>query len=164
GAQVRVGVLDTKLFPQQPDLRGRYFAQRDSLIETSEPWPWWAGHATFVAGLIACEAPAAELHVRSVLSSPSGEAALWDAVRRPARPVGGHGGRPDPVVRLLHRRRGAAARAATGDQPAHPDRGPGRGGRQLRRRLGPRAAGQETPAAGHAGLAGRLPRRPRGRG
>src|SRR5262249_9822069 len=88
GAQVRVGVLDTKLFPQQSDLRGRYFAQRDSLIETSEPWPWWAGHATFVAGLIACEAPAAELHVRSVLSSPSGEASLWDAVRRLVRFAG----------------------------------------------------------------------------
>jgi subtilisin family serine protease len=71
----RVAVLDTAIFAH-PLLVGRFiggsvtgFAQRPRTTQ---------GHSTFVAGLIAQRAPAAELVVRAVLDDEGANASSWD--------------------------------------------------------------------------------------
>jgi len=70
GHDVRVGLLDTKLY-QNPWLAGGYLAAKDDLLEIpgSRELPLWslAGHATFIAGLILHQAPGAQLIIRPVL-------------------------------------------------------------------------------------------------
>ena len=46
----------------------------------SAPAPW-AGHATFVTGLVVAQAPAAEIVVRQVLNSQTGRASVWDTAK-----------------------------------------------------------------------------------
>ncbi|MGQ0837754.1 S8 family peptidase [Actinokineospora sp.] len=84
GRGVRVGILDTRLYPH-PDLIGRFIADRADLRfpAPTEILHQRAGHATFVAGLVLAAAPAAELVVRAVLDD-SGRATTWDTVRRMA--------------------------------------------------------------------------------
>lgn len=78
GRGVRVGVLDTRLYPHA-DLVSHYHAAPGALHPAgSRPDTAWAGHATFVAGLIATQAPAAALDVRAVLNDETGRASVWD--------------------------------------------------------------------------------------
>jgi subtilisin family serine protease len=82
GHGVRVGILDTQLY-RHPDLEGHYetpatgttFDAPDADTET----PWEQGHATFVAGMILAQAPAATLVVRDVLDE-TGRASVWATV------------------------------------------------------------------------------------
>ena len=82
GRGVRVGVLDTKLY-RHPDLDGHYETpRRDTTFDIpgrDTENPWENGHATFVAGMILAQAPAATLVVRDVLDS-AGRATAWDMV------------------------------------------------------------------------------------
>ncbi|WP_372664556.1 S8 family peptidase [Amycolatopsis kentuckyensis] len=82
GHGVRVGILDTRLY-RHPDLEGHYETPASgTTFETPAPGtetPWEDGHATFVAGLILAQAPAATLVVRDVLKS-DGRAPVWATV------------------------------------------------------------------------------------
>jgi Subtilase family len=76
----RVAVLDTALFAH-PDLIGRFIG--DSVTgfggpPRSTPPLSTQGHATFIAGLIAQRAPAAQLAVQTVLDSGGQNASSWD--------------------------------------------------------------------------------------
>ncbi|HEX2297562.1 MAG TPA: S8/S53 family peptidase, partial [Pseudonocardiaceae bacterium] len=79
--RVRVGLLDT-LLEQHSRLAGRYLADVDALITPSpEENPalgkgrlWWEGHATFIAGVVLAQAPAADLDVRTALRPATGAA------------------------------------------------------------------------------------------
>jgi membrane-anchored mycosin MYCP len=84
GHGVRVGVLDTQLYPHQ-DLAGRYLARPDDLLETRSLYSRFAGHATFIAGLILRHAPAAELQVRHTLDDDHATTTLWDFVHKVMR-------------------------------------------------------------------------------
>lgn len=81
GRGVRVGVLDTRLYPH-PDLTGRFITDRTALYEPPrhKPAPHNAGHATFVSSIILGQAPDAILDVRNVLDG-NGTATAWDTVR-----------------------------------------------------------------------------------
>lgn len=86
GKGVRVGILDTKIFPTD-HLRDRYVLKEDDaelVPQPGEPVPFRAGHAAFVAGLVLQQAPAAELHVRWVLDSQTGKATVWQTVKKMA--------------------------------------------------------------------------------
>ncbi|WP_329056120.1 S8 family serine peptidase [Amycolatopsis sp. NBC_01488] len=82
GRGVRIGLLDTKLY-RHPDLDGHYETPAgDSTFDLPDPGtatPWENGHATFVAGMILAQAPAATLVVRDVLDA-NGRASAWDTV------------------------------------------------------------------------------------
>jgi membrane-anchored mycosin MYCP len=90
GQGVRVGVLDTKLYPNGW-LAGGYVAAADDLLQIpapgSSPRPASAGHATFIAGLILRRAPGAELVIRPALSEQAiGRA--WDVAKDMASFIG----------------------------------------------------------------------------
>jgi membrane-anchored mycosin MYCP len=96
GRDVRVGVLDTDLYPHD-GLRGKYYAPSKVLLEErrrerNEPTgrDWRLGHSAFVAGLIVQRAPAVELDVRSVLDETTGTASIWEVAQRLVR-FGGSG-------------------------------------------------------------------------
>jgi membrane-anchored mycosin MYCP len=78
GAGARVGVLDTGLFPNSW-LAGSYLAPSESLldVQSETPFPYAAGHSTFVSGLILRHAPGATLVVRQVLD-PEASAESWE--------------------------------------------------------------------------------------
>jgi len=85
GDGVRVGVLDTRLFPH-PDLEGHYLAEpEDLLTPEANSVPKWKGHATFVTGLIVAKAPAAKVVVRAVLNDDNGWASAWKTAAAMAR-------------------------------------------------------------------------------
>ncbi|MGH4027054.1 MAG: S8 family peptidase [Pseudonocardiaceae bacterium] len=79
--RVRVGLLDTRL-DQHSWLSGRYLADPDALVKSSpdedpafgEGRLWWEGHATFIAGMVLAQAPAADLDVRTALRRERGTA------------------------------------------------------------------------------------------
>jgi hypothetical protein len=78
GRGVRIGVLDTGLYPH-PALAGHYRASDVDLYQPAvPPVAPWAGHATFVAGLIAVQAPAATLVMGGVLDNQSGRTSAWE--------------------------------------------------------------------------------------
>jgi hypothetical protein len=90
GQGVRVGVLDTRLYPNEW-LAGGYVAAANDLLQVpaagSSPRPASAGHATFIAGLILRRAPGAELVIRPVLNEKAiGRA--WDVARDMAGFIG----------------------------------------------------------------------------
>lgn len=92
GQGVRVGVLDTRLYPNGW-LAGGYDAAAHDLLQVPaagsrpRPRPASAGHATFVAGLILHRAPGAELVIRRVLNENAlGRA--WDVAREMADFIG----------------------------------------------------------------------------
>jgi membrane-anchored mycosin MYCP len=95
GRDVRVGVLDTDLYPHD-GLRGKYYAPSHVLLgparrqadETGRDWR--LGHSAFVSGLIVQRAPAVELDVRSVLDEATGTASIWEVAQRLVR-FGGSG-------------------------------------------------------------------------
>jgi subtilisin family serine protease len=78
GRGVRVGVLDTG-FARHPALAGHVEV---SDVDRFEPGtfrlPIWAGHATFVAGLIAAQAPGAQIVLGKVLDNLTGQAPVWE--------------------------------------------------------------------------------------
>ncbi|GAA1882154.1 S8 family peptidase [Asanoa iriomotensis] len=73
GAGVRVAMLDTTLI-RHPQLDGHASAATEKAPVTGKAW---AGHGTFVAGLIAKRAPGCEIVVHGVLSE-EGRATVWD--------------------------------------------------------------------------------------
>jgi hypothetical protein len=82
GRGVRVGILDTPIYPNDR-LAGKYLADdKDILRADGTTWKWWAGHATFVAGVIAQLAPAAEIVMHSVLKDSDGTAQVWEVAQR----------------------------------------------------------------------------------
>lgn len=85
GHGVRVGVLDTQIFPND-QLGGRYTTDSRSLLAAQHgPLSHYRGHATFVAGLILREAPCAELEVRGVLHGDEPLTTTWQLAREMAR-------------------------------------------------------------------------------
>jgi Subtilase family len=81
---VRVGILDTRLFPH-PDLAGRYLAVHDALVPaTCTPTPDSEAHATFIAGVVLDRAPSTDLIVGHVLNAYNISASSWDVATRMA--------------------------------------------------------------------------------
>jgi hypothetical protein len=75
---VRVGVLDTRLFPHQ-GLAGRYIGRPADLLPAGQrEFTEFDGHCTFVASCILQQAPAAELQLRHVLDG-DGDGSAWEA-------------------------------------------------------------------------------------
>ncbi len=78
GHGVRVGLLDTRMFPD-PWLTGRYVARPDDILNPEQRrFTVFDGHCAFVGSCILQQAPAAEIHVRSVLDSDN-DGSAWDA-------------------------------------------------------------------------------------
>lgn len=75
GQGVRVGLLDTQLYPQ-PWLAGGWTARYSDTIDPGQVHNLTAGHATFVTGLILSQAPGATVEVRHVLDA-TGTADSW---------------------------------------------------------------------------------------
>jgi len=94
GHGVRVGLLDTRLYPH-PWLAGGYLASAADLLEVPGSGKGVLsldGHGTFVAGLILSQAPGAELVVRPVLGrDAAGQDAVgktWDVAKTMAQFAG----------------------------------------------------------------------------
>ncbi|HEX8511213.1 MAG TPA: S8/S53 family peptidase, partial [Propionibacteriaceae bacterium] len=79
GRGVRVGVLDTEIYPH-PWITGGWVAPFDQTITGGEPAPYAQGHATFVTGLILSQAPGATVEVRGVLDE-EGKADSWSVAK-----------------------------------------------------------------------------------
>jgi len=78
GRGVRVGVLDTRVFPTE-QLTGSYIAGPGDLLKAGQDtYTVLDGHCAFVTSRILMEAPAAEIRVRHVLNS-RGDGSAWDA-------------------------------------------------------------------------------------
>lgn len=79
GRGVRVGLLDTQIFPDQ-SLTGHYIVAdgADIIDPDQDQFTMFDGHCAFVGSCIRQQAPAAELHVRPVLGV-EGEGSTWDA-------------------------------------------------------------------------------------
>jgi membrane-anchored mycosin MYCP len=75
GQGVRVGLLDTRIAPE-PWLAGGWTGLYKDVLPPAYVYPQTSGHATFAAGLILGQAPAATLRVRQVLSE-DGTADAW---------------------------------------------------------------------------------------
>lgn len=84
GRGVRVGVLDTRFVEHEGLVASCRFGPDDVHVPTGVQ-PTWAGHATFVAGLVHAQAPAAEIELRGVLRSEDGRASSWDTAVAMAR-------------------------------------------------------------------------------
>lgn len=76
GAGVRIGVLDTAIWPH-PWLAGAWTARPSDVLPEGYVFDHITGHATFVAGLILSQAPGAALEVRCVLDD-EGQGTAWD--------------------------------------------------------------------------------------
>ncbi len=78
GRGVRVGLLDTRLFPGEW-LSGSYLARPGDLLDPGQgTYTIFDGHCAFVGSCILQQAPAAEIHVRHVLDS-HGDGSAWHA-------------------------------------------------------------------------------------
>jgi membrane-anchored mycosin MYCP len=78
GQGVRVGLVDTKLFPHE-SLTGHYVGRADDILSPSQPvFTEFDGHCTFVASCILQQAPAATLYLRHVLDH-RGDGSVWEA-------------------------------------------------------------------------------------
>lgn len=75
GQGVRVGVIDTGLYPNEW-LAGGWAARYSDMIPSDAAATTVAGHATFVTGLILSQAPGATVEVRRALND-QGEADSW---------------------------------------------------------------------------------------
>ena len=88
GRDVKVAILDTRLYPH-PDLAGRFYVEdQDALLHSSDTLPFHSGHATFLAGLIIQRAPLVELEIHNVLSDERAVATAWDVATRIAQFAG----------------------------------------------------------------------------
>jgi hypothetical protein len=84
GRGVRVGVLDTRLFPAKI-LAGHYIARPSDLLDPGQDeFTMFDGHCAFVSSCILRQAPAAELHVYYMLDS-EGNGSAWDAAKAMAQ-------------------------------------------------------------------------------
>jgi membrane-anchored mycosin MYCP len=84
GRGVRVGVLDTRLFPAKI-LAGHYIARPSDVLDPGQPeFTMFDGHCAFVSSCILRQAPAAELHVYYMLDS-EGDGSAWDAAKAMAQ-------------------------------------------------------------------------------
>ena len=82
--QVKVGILDTRLFAH-PDLAGRYLADHRTLVPTATvSTPDSEAHATFIAGVVVARAPNADLVVGHVLNAYNICGSSWDVATRMA--------------------------------------------------------------------------------
>jgi Subtilase family len=78
GWGVRVGVVDTKLFPLE-SLAGHYICRPEDLLSPAESvYTELDGHCTFVASCIVRQAPGAGLYVRHALDQ-DGTTSVWHA-------------------------------------------------------------------------------------
>jgi membrane-anchored mycosin MYCP len=77
GSDTVVGVLDTGI-TDHPWLAGGWTGHARDMLPDAEPYRPEEGHATFVAGLVLSQAPAATVKVRKVLSRPA-VADCWTA-------------------------------------------------------------------------------------
>lgn len=76
GAGVRVGLLDTGIWPH-PWLAGSWRARATDVLPPRTDLGLVAGHGTFVAGLVLSQAPGATIDVRKVLDD-TGQGNAWD--------------------------------------------------------------------------------------
>ena len=77
GRGVRIGLLDTRIFPNK-SLTGHYIAGPNDVLDPNKRrFTMFDGHCAFVASCILQRAPAAELQVRHVLNS-QGIGWAWD--------------------------------------------------------------------------------------
>jgi hypothetical protein len=82
--QVKVGILDTRLFAH-PDLAGRYLADHGTLVSaTTTSTPDSEAHATFIAGVVVARAPNADLIVGHVLNPYNICGSSWDVATKMA--------------------------------------------------------------------------------
>jgi len=82
--QVKVGILDTRLFAHQ-DLAGRYLTDHHALVPaTTASTPDSEAHATFIAGVILAGAPNADLIVGHVLNAYNICGSSWDVATKMA--------------------------------------------------------------------------------
>jgi hypothetical protein len=79
--RVRVGILDTRLFPH-PDLAGRYLAGQDTIVPQPADAPADEAHATFIAGIVLRWAPNADLIVDHVLNDNAINGSSWDVATK----------------------------------------------------------------------------------
>jgi hypothetical protein len=80
GLGVRVGVLDTAVFPH-PDFDGRWIGTPADVLQgkfTSAV----AGHGTFVTGLVLRKAPGCTVQVRKALSTEDATAESWEVAKK----------------------------------------------------------------------------------
>jgi subtilisin family serine protease len=82
GIGVRVGVLDTSIFPHPWLVGGLVGPSEDFLAPGLDDYPADAGHGTFVAGLIMRKAPGCVIEYRKVLSDDDGTATSWDVAKK----------------------------------------------------------------------------------
>lgn len=80
GSGVRVGVLDTRIYPH-PWLAGGWAGPADTVLETDGVRAAVTGHATFITGLVLSQAPGAVVEMRHVLSDETGEADSWEVAK-----------------------------------------------------------------------------------
>jgi len=83
GRGVRIGVLDSALYPQ-PWLAGGWSAGYSDTVDRSKRARYSDGHATFVTGLILSQAPGATVDVHCVLEH-DGKADSWDVAEEIVR-------------------------------------------------------------------------------
>jgi membrane-anchored mycosin MYCP len=81
GVGVRVGVLDTSLFPH-PWLAGGWVGPGTDRLALQPPYPALAGHGTFVAGLVLRKAPGCVVEFRQVLTDQDATATSWDVAKK----------------------------------------------------------------------------------
>ena len=75
---VRVGLVDTRLFPHE-SLTGHYLGRAADILSPSLPvYTEFDGHCTFVASCIRQQAPDAMLYLRHVLNE-HGDGTVWEA-------------------------------------------------------------------------------------
>jgi len=78
GHGVRVGLLDTRIFPD-PWLTGRYIARHDAILDPEQGhFTVFDGHCAFISSCILRYAPSAEIHLHPVLDS-DGDGSAWNA-------------------------------------------------------------------------------------
>ena len=78
GRGVRVGLLDTKLFPHER-LADHYVGRAEDLLDPAQAsFTEFDGHCAFVASCVLQQAPYAQLYLRHVLDS-QGDGSAWDA-------------------------------------------------------------------------------------
>ncbi|MET0763911.1 MAG: S8/S53 family peptidase [Blastococcus sp.] len=79
GLGVRVGVLDTAVFPH-PDFEGRWIGSPADVLDREPEHPI-GGHGTFVTGLVLRKAPGCTVEVCKALSD-DGTAESWDVAKK----------------------------------------------------------------------------------
>lgn len=87
GRGVRVGIIDTALYPHS-QLQDRWFAAQSSVLTPGGEYDWLEGHSTFVAGLVLAAAPGARIEVRGLLKGPDATATVWDVATAMADFIG----------------------------------------------------------------------------